>query len=106
MRATTTVDGVTTGVNGVCVYLKGSNNNGQGTALVGPHDSRCLQVAEKVDAFTSTKGSAAGFASFSFKVTKTVASSSLQQPPTTTGAPSGWLDGTGRPLRARRSSRM
>ncbi len=70
VRATTTVDGVTTGVNGVCVYLKGANNNGQGTALVGSHDSRCLQIAEMVDAFTSTKGSAAGFASFSFKVTK------------------------------------
>jgi len=70
VRATTSVDGVTTGVNGVCVYLKGTNNNGQGTALVGSHDSRCLQIAEMVDAFTSTKGNAAGFASFSFKVTK------------------------------------
>jgi hypothetical protein len=71
VRATTTVDGVTTGVNGVCVYIKGSNNNGQGTTLVGSHDSRCQQVAEMVDAFTVTKGSAAGFASLSFKVTKT-----------------------------------
>jgi len=71
VRATTTVDGVTTGVNGVCVYIRGSNNNGQGTTLVGSHDSRCQQVAEMVDAFTVTKGSAAGFASLSFKVTKT-----------------------------------
>ena len=71
MRATTTVDGATAGVNGVCVYLKGANNNGQGTTLVGSHDGRCLQLAEMVDAYTVTKGSAAGFASFSFKVTKT-----------------------------------
>ena len=34
VRATTTVDGVTTGVNGVCVYLKGNNNNGR------PHRAR------------------------------------------------------------------
>jgi hypothetical protein len=71
VRATTTVDGATVGVNGVCVYLKGNNNNGQGTSLVGSHDSRCQQIAEMVDAFTVTKGSAAGYASFSFKVTKT-----------------------------------
>ena len=71
VRATTTVDGVTTGVNGVCVYISGSNNNGQGTTLVGSHDSRCLQVPGRVDAFTSTKGTSAGYASLSFKVTKT-----------------------------------
>jgi hypothetical protein len=71
VRATTQVDGATTGVNGVCVYIKGNNNNGQGTSLVGSHDSRCQAVPELVDAFTVTKGSAAGFASLSFRVTKT-----------------------------------
>jgi hypothetical protein len=71
VRSTTQVDGVTTGVNGVCVYIQGNNNNGQGTALVGSHDSRCAQLPEKVDAYTVTKGSAAGFASLSFRVTKT-----------------------------------
>jgi hypothetical protein len=71
VRATTTVDGVTTGVNGVCVYLKGNNNNGTPTDIVGVHDSRCQSIPETVDAFTVTKGTAAGFASFSFKITKT-----------------------------------
>jgi hypothetical protein len=71
VRATTLVDAVTTGVNGVCVYLRGSNNNGQGTSLSGSHDSRCERIAEAVDAYTVTKGSSAGFASFTFKATKT-----------------------------------
>jgi hypothetical protein len=71
VRATTLVDAVTTGVNGVCVYLRGTNNNGQGTSLTGSHDQRCDVIAEAVDAYTSTKGSSAGFASFSFKATKT-----------------------------------
>jgi len=70
VRATTLVDAVTTGVNGVCVYLRGTNNNGQGTSLTGSHDQRCDVIAEAVDAYTSTKGSSAGFASFSFKATK------------------------------------
>jgi hypothetical protein len=71
VRATTLVDAVTTGVNGVCVYLRGTNNNGQGTSLVGSHDQRCQVIDETVDAYTSTKSSSAGYASFSFKATKT-----------------------------------
>jgi hypothetical protein len=71
VRATTSIDNVTTGVNGVCVYLVGTNNNGQGTSLTGSHDGRCAPRTGTVDAYTVTKGTAAGYASFSFNVTKT-----------------------------------
>jgi hypothetical protein len=70
VRATTTVDGATAGVNGVCVYLQGNTNNGTPTHIVGSHDSRCPSIPESVDAFTATKGTAAGFASLSFLITK------------------------------------
>jgi len=71
VRATTLIDGVTTGVNGVCVYLKGSNNNGQGTSLVGATDSRCKPIAEWVGEYTESKDGVAGYAAYSFSVTKT-----------------------------------
>jgi hypothetical protein len=71
VRATTSIDGVTTGVNGVCIYLVGTNNNGQGTSLLGSPDSHCAPVTGTVNAYTVTKGTSAGYASFSFTVTKT-----------------------------------
>jgi hypothetical protein len=70
VRATTPINNVLTGVNGVCVYIVGANNNGQGTALVGSHDSRCALIANTVDDYTESKNLQAGFAAFSYVVTK------------------------------------
>jgi hypothetical protein len=74
VRATTSVGGVTTGVNGVCVYVTGSNNNGQGTGLVGP--SECDNTPDgglsaKTQSLTTANGLEAGYATFSLAVTKT-----------------------------------
>jgi hypothetical protein len=71
VRATTLLNGVTTGVNGVCVYLVGSNNNGQNTSLIASADQRCLAVPGTANDYTESKNLQAGFASFSFGVTKT-----------------------------------
>jgi hypothetical protein len=74
VRATTTVDGVTTGVNGVCVYLTGTNNNGQNTALVGGSnecDRPTNGISAKTKSITTANGLAAGYATFSVTVTKT-----------------------------------
>jgi hypothetical protein len=70
VRAVTVVDGVTTGVNGVCVYLTGTNNNGQGTSLVGTTDCDNTPTGG-LSAQTETRGSAAGYATFQVSVTKT-----------------------------------
>ena len=71
VRATTLIDGVATGVNGVCVYLKGANNNGTGTSLSGVTDSRCQTIPEWVGDYTESKNLQAGYAAYSFSVTKT-----------------------------------
>ena len=71
VRATTPIDGVLTGVNGVCVYIVGSNNNGQNTALNGSHDSRCQLRSGTVDGYTESKNFQAGFVTISYVVTKT-----------------------------------
>lgn len=74
VRATTLIGGVTTGVNGVCVYLTGTNNNGQGTSLEGTED--CDNTPDKglsaeTRSIMTTNGLAAGYATFSMTVTKT-----------------------------------
>jgi hypothetical protein len=71
-RATTPVgvNNVITGVNGVCLYIFGSNNNGVNTALVGSHDSRCARIEGAVDDYTESKNLEAGYANFSYAVTK------------------------------------
>jgi hypothetical protein len=70
-----TVDNGTTGVNGVCIYLVGSNNNGLNTALSGSEDPRCQHVDKTVNDYTESKlvGTKlqAGYASFTFSVNKT-----------------------------------
>ncbi len=71
VRATTLIDNVLTGVNGVCVYIVGSNNNGQNTALNGSHDSRCQLVSGTVDGYTESKNLQAGFVTLSYVVSKT-----------------------------------
>jgi hypothetical protein len=74
VRATTPVDGVTTGVNGVCVYLTGTNNNGQGTSLVGTRECDNTPpggLSGKTQSITTASGLAAGYATFSTTVTKT-----------------------------------
>ncbi len=38
VRATSLLNGVKTGVNGTCVYVTGSENNGTNTALIGTHE--------------------------------------------------------------------
>jgi hypothetical protein len=70
-----TVDNGSTGVNGVCVYLVGSNNNGTNTALSGTEDPRCAHIDKTVNGYTESKlvggELQAGYASFTFSVTKT-----------------------------------
>lgn len=70
VRATTLIDGAVTGVNGVCVYLRGANNNGTGTLLAGVTDGRCTTIPEWVGDYTETKNGQAGFAAYSFTVPK------------------------------------
>jgi hypothetical protein len=74
VRATTLVGGDTTGVNGVCVFVSGANNNGQGTRLEGTRD--CLNtpadwISAKTQSMTTADGLAAGYATFAMTVTKT-----------------------------------
>jgi hypothetical protein len=71
VRATTLVNGVITGVNGVCIYLTGTNNNGQNTALGGISDERCAPKDGTVADYTESKNLQAGYASFIFSVNKT-----------------------------------
>ncbi len=93
VRATTPINNVLTGVNGVCVYIVGANNNGQGTALVGSHDTRCQAIANTVDDYTESKNLQAGFAAFSYVVTKT---GGLSQTATASDDPSNPIGAVGR----------
>jgi hypothetical protein len=74
VRATTPVDGVTTGVNGTCIYLVGSNNNGQNTALAGNHEcdneppGAVSAITKSIEVGTNV---IAGYAEFALSVTKT-----------------------------------
>lgn len=70
-RATTQVDNITTGVNGTCLIISGSNNNGQPLALNGSND--CDSPSQtQVAAVTKTDPAthAAGYATFEVIVTK------------------------------------
>ncbi len=75
VRATTVVKGKVEGVDGGCVYLVGSTNNGQFTELGGTRDASCQSVAKA--AFDKTETTeidgekAAGYAVFQLKATKT-----------------------------------
>lgn len=72
VRATTSVDGVETGVNGVCVYLVGSENNGTNTALGGGNHECQNEPEGAISVITkSLPGGDAGYATFSMTVTKT-----------------------------------
>ena len=67
---TTTGKSETVGVNGVCVYLAGKNNNGANTALNGAPE--CDNTApDGASAITKTKNLAAGYATFSLNISKT-----------------------------------
>jgi hypothetical protein len=74
VRATSVVNGATAGVNGVCVYLTGTNNNGQPTDLEGTADTSCQSLSKAVFKQTESKTvggqPAAGYAAFQLKVTK------------------------------------
>jgi hypothetical protein len=75
-RATALVNSVRTGLNGACLTITGSNNNGQGTALVGTEGTTDCdsQPTNQLAAVTETgTGSnvGAGYATFSLSVTKT-----------------------------------
>ncbi|CAN5717970.1 hypothetical protein BH24GEM1_BH24GEM1_07440 [soil metagenome] len=74
VRATAVVDGVSQGVNGTCVYLTGTNNNGQNTALTGTHDDSChpLEGAayKKTESKTLGGQPTAGYAVFALEATK------------------------------------
>jgi hypothetical protein len=50
---------VASGVANTCVYLTGSNNNGTPTQLLGPHDSRCTDVAGALSVVSDAGGTAA-----------------------------------------------
>jgi hypothetical protein len=70
-RATTLVNGVTTGVNGACLILSASNNNGQPLTLTGTNEcdgpsSTQLAALTKSDPATNQ----AGYATYSVTVTK------------------------------------
>lgn len=73
VRATAVVDGRTQGVNGTCVYLTGTNNNGQGTELTGTRES-CpdLEKAafQKTESKTVGGQPTAGYAAFDLRATK------------------------------------
>ena len=70
VRATTLVDGVVTGVNGTCVYLTGSNNNGQNLALSGNRECDNTPPGG-VSVTTKSVGDNAGYAVFALSVSKT-----------------------------------
>jgi hypothetical protein len=60
------------GVNGVCLTLTGSNNNGQGTFLVGPEAcGKHTEGDSEVSAVTDTGPDGAGYATFTLHVTDT-----------------------------------
>ncbi len=75
VRATTVVKGNVEGVDGGCVYLVGSTNNGQFTELGGTRDPSCQSLAKA--AFDKTETTeidgekAAGYAVFVLRATKT-----------------------------------
>lgn len=77
VRATTTVDGEKQGVNGVCIYLTGSNNNGFNTDLKGDGDAGGCALPEQGDLVSKTKSGnftgelLAGYAEFNVGVNKT-----------------------------------
>jgi hypothetical protein len=79
VRATTPVEGTSTaqGVNGACLYMTGTNNNGQGTALSGTRqcggtDGNGAGLPTNVlSALTDTKDGQAGYAAFGITVSKT-----------------------------------
>jgi hypothetical protein len=75
VRATTVVKGKVEGVDGGCVYLVGSTNNGQGTELDGTRDPSCQTLAKAAFDKTETEEidgvQAAGYAVFQLKATKT-----------------------------------
>jgi hypothetical protein len=78
VRVTTIVDGAgEQGVNGVCVALSGTNNNGQGTSLFNVIGGECPGQTNNADnqvtAVTETDPVLlkAGYANFKFYVTKT-----------------------------------
>jgi hypothetical protein len=79
VRATTTVPGQTElqGVNNACLALAGTNNNGQGTALISVGSTECPGQTNNTDnvvtAVTDTDPTLlkAGYATFSFYVSKT-----------------------------------
>jgi hypothetical protein len=72
-----TVDNGTVGVNGVCVYVTGSNNNGQNTALQGTRDPDCANtpltgLSAKTQSIIDGSGKlSAGYATMLFDPTKT-----------------------------------
>ncbi len=74
VRATTVVDGKIEGVNGGCLYLFGSNNNGTATELGGTEDASCQDIAKTVFDKTETEEVGgvigAGYAVFEVKGTK------------------------------------
>jgi hypothetical protein len=69
VRATTTVQGfsVPQGVNGTCLTVTGSNNNGLGTMLVGPEECGKKIVGDNEMSVRTDNG---GFGSFTYHVTK------------------------------------
>ncbi len=75
VRATTLVDGVETGVNGTCIYLTGTNNNGQNTALSGNHEcdneppGSVSVITKSINVGNNVISS--GYAEFALSVTKT-----------------------------------
>jgi hypothetical protein len=74
VRATTVFKGAVTGVNGACIYLIGSENNGVLSELTGTRDASCQNVPKAVFDRTESKVVAgqpsAGYAVFEVTATK------------------------------------
>ena len=88
VRATTLIEGKTEGVNGVCAYVTGANNNGQGTSLQGTRECDNTPVGG-LSAQTRTLNGLAGYAVFELSVTKTgglILTASSEDADGTTGA--------------------
>jgi hypothetical protein len=69
IRVTVTSTGE--GVNGACMTYAGSNNNGQGTEMIGPSDCNHATATKLARVTTSGPGGAAGYVTFIYHVTKT-----------------------------------
>jgi hypothetical protein len=71
VRATANVDGVPTGVNGTCVYVVGSENNGANFALDGTHECG-NEPPGAISAITESRADgSAGYATLEVTATKT-----------------------------------